>query len=434
MRDSKSIKAPPCSLEAAACSDLPDSAPTHAGKDSTASILLVDDRKDKHLVFNTILQDLGQNLVNVSSGKEALRCLLREDFAVILLDVNMPGMDGFETAALIRQRKKSEDTPIIFLTAYGAHETKIAQAYSLGAVDYIHTPIVPEILRAKVSVFVDLFRKALALKRIQSELEQRVHHRTAELEKMNIALQDEVRERIKVEDTLRQRAGELVQTNQELEQFAYVASHDLQEPLRMVTNYMQLLEKKHACNLGSEERKYIAYAVEGAKRMQSMIKDLLTYSRVGRTNEPLAELDCGAALNTAMLNLSQSIQESKAQIQAGTLPMVRANPWQLVQVLQNLVGNAIKFNRTEHPRVEIASLRREKEWVISVSDNGIGIDPAYHEKIFHIFHRLNRREEYTGTGVGLTIARKIVEQHGGRIWVESALGQGATFFFTLPAP
>jgi PAS domain S-box-containing protein len=232
---------------------------------------------------------------------------------------------------------------------------------------------------------------------------------------------------------LARQAEELERSNRDLEQFAYVASHDLQEPLRMVAAYTQLLAERYRGKLDENADKYIAYAVEGAVRMQALIRDMLAFSRVGRNGKHRGNTDCNAVVAEAMLNLRAAIEESGALVTHDPLPTVAADRTQLGQLFQNLIGNAIKFRGKEKPAIRVSADRQGGEWVFSVADNGIGIAPEHKDVIFVIFQRLHAREEYSGNGVGLAICKKIVEHHGGRIWVESEPGQGCTFRFTLPA-
>jgi light-regulated signal transduction histidine kinase (bacteriophytochrome) len=226
---------------------------------------------------------------------------------------------------------------------------------------------------------------------------------------------------------------ELKRSNEELERFAYVASHDLQEPLRTVASYVQLLERRYADKLDADAKEFIGFAVEGAKRMQQLIDDLLAFSRVGTRGAPLIPIASDLPLNISLENLGAAIAESNAVIERTALPVVLGDATQLRLLFTNLVGNAIKFRGVERATVRITAVRDGSFWRFSVSDNGIGIAPEYFERIFVIFQRLHLREEFAGTGIGLAICKKIVERHGGRIWVESELGKGSTFWFTLRA-
>lgn len=239
-------------------------------------------------------------------------------------------------------------------------------------------------------------------------------------------------ERRRAELALEEHARELARSNADLEQFAYVASHDLQEPLRMVASYVQLLERRYKDKLDDDARDFIGFAVEGVTRMRGLIEDLLAYSRVGTRGRVPTAIQLDEVVTTAEKNLERAIADSGAVITRDELPQLLADQAQLVQLFQNLIGNAIKFRRQEPPRVHVGARRDGKDWVLSVADNGLGIDPRYFERIFVIFQRLNPREQYPGSGIGLAIAKKIVERHGGRIWVESTPGQGSTIAFTLP--
>ncbi|MCX5892112.1 MAG: ATP-binding protein, partial [Deltaproteobacteria bacterium] len=229
-----------------------------------------------------------------------------------------------------------------------------------------------------------------------------------------------------------QYAQDLARSNGELEQFAYVASHDLQEPLRMVASFTQLLAKRYQGKLDQNADEFIAFAVDGATRMQQLINDLLAYSRVGTRGKPPAPTDLTEVLNNALANLHEAIKESGAVVTHDPLPVVSGDQVQLTQLFQNLLANAIKFRSGETPRIHVSVQVREGNWLLSVQDNGIGVAPEHQERIFAIFQRLHGRGDYPGTGIGLAICKKIVERHGGRIWMESAPGRGAIFYFNIP--
>jgi len=263
------------------------------------------------------------------------------------------------------------------------------------------------------------------LEDVNRSLEKRVEERTKEL-------REEINERKRVEERLKETLMELERSNAELQQFAYVASHDLQEPLRMVASYVQLLGRRYKDKLDEHADEFIDYAVDGANRMQRLINALLDYSRVGTRGKALEPTDCEAAFEKALANLQAAVMECGATVDHDPLPTVMADDVQLTQLFQNLIGNAIKFQNEKPPHVHVAAEQKGDEWVISVRDNGIGIEPDYVERIFLIFQRLHSRSEFAGTGIGLAICKKIVERHGGRIWVESQPGKGSTFYFTIP--
>ena len=254
----------------------------------------------------------------------------------------------------------------------------------------------------------------------------------------------DITHRRRAEKLLEQRAEELTSSNAELEQFAYVASHDLQEPLRMVASYMQLLARRYKGKLDADADDFIGYAVDGANRMKELINDLLAFSRVGTHGEPFEPADCETVFERVIFNLKITIEENGAQATHDPLPTVMGDDVQIVQLFQNLIANSLKFHGEEPLRIHVSTRRItdsevrdsdssiEQGWVFSVRDNGIGIDPKYADRIFVVFKRLHGREEYPGTGIGLAICKKIVERHGGRIWIESEPGQGTTFYFTLP--
>lgn len=271
-----------------------------------------------------------------------------------------------------------------------------------------------------------------ALRRAHDELDIRVRQRTSELMWSNELLQLEIQERKGTEAALARRSEELARSNAELEQFAYVASHDLQEPLRMVGSFVQLLERRYKDVLDAKGREHIGYAVDGARRMQMLIQDLLAFSRVGTQGKEFTPTNFDNVVRLVLSNLREAISESGTKVDCASLPTLPADDTQMVQLFQNLISNAVKFRGEQNPRIHITAEPSDASWKFAVKDNGIGIDPRHSERIFLIFQRLHNRREYAGTGIGLAICKKIVDRHGGKIWVESEPGKGSTFLFTLP--
>lgn len=375
--------------------------------DHAVKILLVDDRKENLLSLGLALANVNYKLVEANSGREALKILMKEhDFAIILMDVQMPILNGLETAELIRQSEKLKYIPIIFLTADGNTSENVFKGYKAGAVDYMLKPYNPDILKAKVEVFVDLYKK-------NHELMVQGEH----LRNLN--------------QQLEQRTSELLRNVKELEKFAYVASHDLQEPLRTITSYIQLLQRKYKDTLDEEGNEFMQYIVSGSKRMKALINDLLEYSRINRAESLPEPVDCNDVVNEVLQNLHETIRDNKAKIQFEKLPVIQANRLQMVQLFQNLISNSIKFKGAGEPLVKITAKKIEGYYLFSVEDNGIGIKKEYSTKIFEIFQRLHSMQQYPGTGIGLAICMKIVQRYGGEMWMESEFGKGSTFNFTI---
>lgn len=386
--------------------------------DKLPMILAVDDRQDSCqdnlAAIDMALADVEVQVVHARSGNEALSLLMRHEFAVILLDLEVDDLNSFETAALIRGNRETRGVPIVFITASKGGEGLMFLGYESGAVDYMHKPLDPAILQAKVRFFLDVYLQ-------KAELEREVVRRR------------QVNKQLKSSQLkLKTQADALKRSNEELEQMAFVVSHDLQEPLRKVTAFCQLLEQSCGDKLNAEERTYIDFAVDGARRMKELISDLLALSRVGNHGTTRSPTCAEKAINEALINLEYVIEEAGADVTHDKLPTVMGNNRQLAQLFQNLIGNAIKYRLDDRPpKIQITAKQTNGEWLFSVQDNGIGISRDYQAKIFEIFKRLHTRSEYSGTGIGLAICKKIVGSLGGRLWVESEEHVGSTFFFTL---
>jgi PAS domain S-box-containing protein len=284
----------------------------------------------------------------------------------------------------------------------------------------------------QVTETTELHRQVVAVNEALVRAAVRQHELTEAAEQSNARLQAEISERTQLESELAQRATKLERLNDELQQFAYVVSHDLREPLRAITSFTQLLTEHFPGNVDAQAAKSIAFVVEGAQRMQALIADLHAYTRVSGQVQEFTAVDSAAVLMQVLEDLRLAIDDKAAVVTADPLPTVHGDANQLRLVFQNLLGNALKFSG-ERPRIHVEARHEGAQWVFAVQDNGIGLDPQHAERIFQVFQRLHTRSEYPGTGIGLAICKKIIERHEGRIWVESAPGQGATFYFTLPA-
>lgn len=380
------------------------------------NILMVDDDESSLLALETVLQSLDQNLVRATSGEEALRKILEMDFALILLDVQMRGMNGIETAAAIRERERSRHIPIIFLTGMLKTDEMMFKGYSTGAVDYLLKPIVPEVLRAKIDVFVEL---ALVRMRLQEEIKERIRN-AAEISKLNIELKAKNRE-------LEERSLLLQETVSELESYSYSISHDMRAPLRAMRGYAEVLLEDALPNLSPEHQAYLRKIEIGAGRMDQLIRDVLSYSRVSRGKLELTEVNLDE-LTRQIFEQYPDMKEADLRIE-GVLPKVMGNEAMLTQCISNLLDNAVKFVVPgTRPRIRISSERKGERVRVWFKDNGIGIAPKDIERIFGIFVKVHSSEVYLGTGIGLSIVQKSMERMGGKAGVESELGKGSRFW------
>jgi len=387
------------------------------------NILLVDDEPGNLLALQAILDPLEQTLVKASSGKEALRHVLKEDFAVILLDVQMPDMNGIEAAAAIRERERSRHIPIIFLTGMVKTDEMMFKGYSAGAVDYLMKPIKSEILRAKVEVFVEL---AISRLKLQQEIEE--HTRSAaEISKLNLELEQKNKD-------LLDRTTSLQETISELDSYSYSISHDMRQPLRTMQGYSDILVEECLPQLSPEHQAYLQKISSGAKRLDNLIQDVLSYSWLSRSKFKLEEIDTDR-LTREIIEQYPGMQDPQAEVTIeGSLPVVLANEATLTQCISNLLGNAVKFVVPgEKPRVRIRAEKIGKYVRIWFEDNGIGISPRDQDRIFGIFVKVHPTQVYNGTGIGLSIVRRAAEKMDGRIGVESELGSGSRFWLELQA-
>jgi signal transduction histidine kinase len=385
------------------------------------NILMVDDEPANLLALRATLEGLNQNLVQASSGKEALRHLLEMDFAVILLDVQMPEINGIETAALIRERERSRHIPIIFLTGMVKTDEMMFKGYSAGAVDYLMKPIMPEVLRAKVEAFVELAAARLAL---QEEIAERTRS-AAEVLKLNAELEQKNKD-------LEERTTSLQETITELDSYSYSISHDMRSPLRTMKGYSDILMEECLAQLSPEHQGYLQKISSGAARLDHLIQDVLSYSFVSRSKFHLEETDIHR-LTLDIIEQYPGMQEPQADVKIeGTLPKVWANEANLTQVISNLLSNAIKF--VEPGKKAVVRIRSEiagANAIISFQDNGIGIEPKDQERIFGIFVKVHPVQTYAGTGIGLSIVRRAAEKMGGKVGLESELGKGTRFWLEL---
>jgi signal transduction histidine kinase len=362
-------------------------------------ILYMEDDPGLGRLFQKKLSQLGQVVV-AANGMEGLKSYQEETYDVLVIDYQMPVMDGLQV--LRKLVSNGAPPPVIMLTGAGNEEIAV-EAMKMGAIDYLVKDIDGkyfQLLPLVINEAVQRYRFAEEKKRMQQELERY--------------------------------AGELERSNQELEQFAYVVSHDLKEPLHTIRGFAKFLEESYQAQLDEQANEFIEYIIEGTVRMERLINGLLEYSRVKFKGSEPEPVNCTELVEQVLRDLKATIDARKAEITYDPLPTISGNERLLLRVFQNLIDNALKYCQNNPPKVHVSAEEKEKEWLLSIQDNGIGIDPKNAEKIFIIFQRLHNRNEYSGDGLGLAICKKIIESHKGKIWVESKKDQGSTFFFTIP--
>jgi light-regulated signal transduction histidine kinase (bacteriophytochrome) len=404
-------------------------------------ILIVDDREDNLLSIETILEPDGYKLIKATSGRQALKILLTEhDFAMIMMDVKMPNLNGFETASLIYEREKLKHIPIIFITANNYGDENMYKGYQAGAVDYIYKPINPDVLRAKVSVLIDLYKKNIQL--IAQE---------KKLVAINKSLELEIQERMASEEKVKQLNRQLLENiaslesaNKDLDRFAFMASHDLQEPLRKIRTFSDRLYVKYKEVLDDDGKANLHRIQKAAERMQNLITDILTFSKISSEKVEFIDSDLNKIVSEVIVDMDEEVRAKEAKILVSTLPVLQVNPGLIKPLFQNLIGNALKYSKKNMaPSISIKadiglrSVTKHDEFSkrycrIFIEDNGIGFDQRYAEEIFGMFKRLHRNSEFEGTGIGLALCKKIVEQHNGFISARSKVGEGSTFIISLP--
>ncbi|RAV98759.1 response regulator [Pseudochryseolinea flava] len=405
-------------------------------------ILLVDDREDNLLSIEAIFEPDGYRFVKANSGRSALKILLTEfDFALILMDVKMPNLNGFETASLIYEREKLKHIPIIFITANNFGDENAYKGYQAGAVDYIYKPINPNVLRAKVSVLIDLYRK-----------NQQLILQEQKLVAINRSLENEIKERKASEEKVKmlnhrllENISNLESANRDLDRFAFMASHDLQEPLRKIRVFSDRLFHKYQQLLDDDGKSNLNRIQQAAERMQALITDILTFSKVSAEKMTFSECNLKEVINDILADVDEEVRQRHAQIEVDDMYTIQGNPGLIRPLFYNLINNALKYSKKDI--TPIIKIRSELSMTTStrnggtvdnrycriyIEDNGIGFDQKYAEEIFGMFKRLHRHAEFEGTGIGLALCKKIVEQHNGYISARSKINEGSTFIISLP--
>jgi PAS domain S-box-containing protein len=490
-------------------------------KEAEDHILIVDDKVNNIYALEQILGQPGRNLISVTNGNDALKIALNQEIDLIILDVQMPGMDGFEVAQILKSNKRTCETPIIFVTAELKDQRFVLKGFEEGAIDYLAKPLNPEITEAKVSVLLQLHRQQRELMEKNQALENYallinnsadliciINSNTFHIEEVNDAVYDRLgysvpemkgsslldylsedgRFKVKqlakdrlpnfsfealmytkdnepryfswnvvhkhhswfangrditrqkkadfeinqLNKNLERNIAQLQLTNKELEAFSYSVSHDLRAPLRSINGYAQMIQEDHAHNFNEDAKRMLNVIRNNAKKMGTLIDDLLAFSRMGRKEIGRVPVDFNKLVESVLVDIRQAAPE-KTKITLQPLPNTQCDPSLLSQVYINLISNAVKYSaKKENPEVEIGAEEKEEEIVYYVKDNGAGFDMQYAHKLFGVFQRLHSNEEFEGTGVGLAIVQRIIVKHGGKVWAEGIPGNGAVFYFSLP--
>jgi len=367
--------------------------------DRKPKILIVDDKPENLVALAVVLKDLDIELVKATSGNDALKQTLHHDFALALLDIQMPEMDGYELAGILREEERTANLPFIFISAVYTDNLNVFKGYEKGAFSFITKPFQPEILVNKVKFFINNYQQEIALQNLNEDL----HRKNQELESIN----------------------------RELEAFTYSVSHDLRAPLRAINGYTQILSEDYTSALDEEGQRLMKTVLSSTEKMNTLIEELLEFSRLGRQELRRQEIDMKHLTEEVIREISKSMNHA-AQIKISELPKVRADRQLIYQVMFNLLSNAIKYSaKKEDPVVEISSEENGSDVVFSVKDNGAGFDMKYAGKLFDVFQRLHSDRDFKGTGVGLAIVQRIVAKHGGRVWGEGKQDEGALFRFSL---
>ncbi|MCU7494614.1 MAG: response regulator [Ignavibacteria bacterium] len=415
-------------------------------------ILIAEDSLTQLESLKYILQKNSFNVISAQDGLLALNAALENRPSLVISDIIMPNMDGYELCRRLKSFEQTRDIPVILLTNL-TDSREVIKGLQAGADNFLTKPYSPDFLIAKIRDILENRKSRMQNSnpsgnegiKIKFEGEQYIINspRAQVIDLLlstfenavqkNEELEEANRQLLNVQQELKRKNLELERSNRELELFAYVASHDLQEPVRNLSNYTALLERRYKEKFDEKGRQMLEFISEGARRMHGLIKDLLSYSRLSNMENKFERVELNTIVREALDNLKSSIEESNAQVSYSRLPAVKAVRAQMLQLFQNLISNAIKYRNTQkNPEIEIGCTQNKGMHVFFIKDNGIGIDKSYFEKIFVIFQRLHDRGSYPGSGIGLTICKKIVERHGGRMWVESEIGKGSAFYFSLP--